>query len=487
MDPSTIKQKKRGGQHMKKLMIAGTGSGVGKTTVTLGIMAALKRRGLKVQGFKCGPDYIDPTYHTAVTGRLSRNLDGWMAGKDAVQEIFVHASSDADISIIEGVMGFYDGRDPLSNEGSSAEVSLLLDCPVLLVINCRSMARSAAAIVKGFQLLEPGVNIAAVFANHVGSKGHYQLVKKAVEKECGVPVVGYMTREEEVCIPERHLGLIPSVERGELAPLFGKLADCMELGLDMDRLLSLSESAPVNTDRNDRIHLYAPKPQVGEGLVIAVAKDAAFHFYYPENLELLEAYGAKCVYFSPLNNEPVPAEASGLILGGGYPEEFAITLAGNVVTMRSIRKGILSGMPTIAECGGYMYLAKEIVNTQGDSYPMVGLLPAKVIMQNRLATLGYREISGWGQHELLPEGETAKGHEFHYSTLHVEEGAEWTPNVKVKGKGGEFSPEGVRLQSLFAGYTHMHFASNEEIVPRWLGLCRRFEKNRERVENRSKA
>lgn len=467
---------------MKKLMIAGTGSGVGKTTVTLGVMAALKRRGLTVQGFKCGPDYIDPTYHTAVTGRLSRNLDGWMVGQDTVKDIFVHASSDADISIIEGVMGFYDGRDPLSNEGSSAEISLLLDCPVLLVINCRSMARSAAAIVKGYQLLEPRVNIAAVFANHVGSKGHYQLVKQAIEKECGIPVIGYMTREEAVSIPERHLGLVPSIERGELDSLFATLADCVELGLNMDQLLSLSESPSVKIGQDGGTHLYGPKPQEGEGLIIAVAKDAAFHFYYPENLELLEAYGAACVYFSPLQNEPVPPEASGLLLGGGYPEEFASILANNAVTKESIRKKILAGMPTIAECGGYMYLAQEIVNTQGKAYPMIGLLPAKVTMQQRLAALGYREISGWGKHELLPEGETAKGHEFHYSTLHVEEGVEWVPNVKVKGRGGKSSLEGVRLASLFGGYTHMHFASNEKIVPRWLGLCRRFEEQRKNMK-----
>ncbi|UUZ92930.1 cobyrinate a,c-diamide synthase [Paenibacillus sp. P25] len=207
----------------KRLVIAGTGGGSGKTTVTIGLMAALKRRGLAVQGFKCGPDYIDPTYHTAVTGRASRNLDSWMLPRETVKEIFLRASAGADISVIEGVMGFYDGRDPKSNTGSTADISLLLDCPVLLVVDGRGMARSAAAIVKGFQALEQRVRIAAVFANNVGSEGHYRIIREAVEQECGVPVIGYLTRDQRLAMPERHLGLVPSVERGSWTGCSGRL------------------------------------------------------------------------------------------------------------------------------------------------------------------------------------------------------------------------------------------------------------------------
>ncbi|SDB99782.1 cobyrinic acid a,c-diamide synthase [Paenibacillus sp. UNCCL117] len=231
---------KRQAAKRRKLVIAGTGSGVGKTTVTLGIMAALRRRGLIVQGFKCGPDYIDPTYHKAVTSRPSRNLDSWMMGPEAVREIFDRASGDADISIIEGVMGFYDGKDPKSNTGSTAEISILLATPVLLVVNCQSMARSAAAIVKGFQLLDPRVKIAAVFANNVGSLNHYRIVKEAIEKECRVPVIGYMLRSEELSMPERHLGLVPSIERGDLDGFYAALADRIESGVDLSRLLELT-------------------------------------------------------------------------------------------------------------------------------------------------------------------------------------------------------------------------------------------------------
>ncbi len=225
------------------LVIAGTGSGAGKTTVTLGIMAALRGKGLKVQGFKCGPDYIDPTYHKAVTGRPSRNLDSWMFGAEAVRELYERASADADLAVIEGVMGFYDGKDPKSNVGSTAEISLLLGSPVLLVVNCQSMARSAAAIVKGFQLLDPRVRIAAVFANKVGSAGHYRIVKEAIEQECGVPVIGYLLREEALSVPERHLGLVPSIERGELGGFFDALAERLQQTTDMDKLLELSELA----------------------------------------------------------------------------------------------------------------------------------------------------------------------------------------------------------------------------------------------------
>lgn len=457
----------------KRLIVAGTGSGAGKTTVTLGIMAALKAKGYAVQGFKCGPDYIDPTYHTAVTGRPSRNLDGWMLGADAVRELFVRGSAGADISVIEGAMGMYDGKHPLSDEGSSAHISQLIDAPILLVVNVESMARSAAAIVKGFQSLSPGVRLAGVIANKVGSEGHYRIVQEAIEHECGIPVVGYLKRENRIEVPERHLGLVPSVERGELDPLFAELGRLATAYFDLDRLLEIADCEPIGCE--PKLFARQERPR---GIRIAVAKDPAFHFYYPENLELLEARGAELVYFSPLAGDPVPENADGLYIGGGFPEEFAERLAALDGVKASVRGRIESGMPTLAECGGFMYLTEAIRDTQGRVYPMVGIVKGTVAMQTKLAALGYREVEGTERNFLLGNGETARGHEFHYSVFQPEGGNEPLPHAyTTKGRQGT-KPDGYANGSLVAGYTHIHFASNPGIADRWLQACEHYAKRK---------
>ncbi|GIO12532.1 cobyrinate a,c-diamide synthase [Cohnella xylanilytica] len=460
-------------------VVAGTGSGVGKTTVAIGLMAALRRRGLAVQGFKCGPDYIDPTYHASVTGRVSRNLDSWMFGEDGVREIFARGGRGADISVIEGVMGLYDGRDSRSDEGSSADIARIVDAPILLVVNCQSMARSAAAVVKGFQCFaEEGRRIAGVVANKVGSEGHYKLVKEAIERECGVPVLGWMARETDVEMPERHLGLVPSIERGELAPMFARLAEKVEANFELGRLLELGERPPMAAEPK----LFAARPESGsaDGSVIAVAKDAAFHFYYPENLELLELYGARCVFFSPLAGETVPPEADGLYIGGGFPEEFAERLAAHAEVAASIRDRVRSGMPTLAECGGYMYLTESLETTDGARYPMVGLVPGCVRMRPKLAALGYREAAGTPGNFLLGPGETARGHEFHYSVYEAPEGEEPPYAYETKGLRGT-KREGFVRDRLVAGYTHLHFASNPEVAGRFAEACRQYKSRRGRI------
>ncbi len=447
----------------RRLVIAGTGSGVGKTTFTIGIMAALQQKGYTVQGFKCGPDYIDPSYHTAVTGRVSRNLDSWMFEHDTVREMVARASKGADISIIEGVMGFYDGKSPLENTGSTAEISMITESPVLLIVNCASMARSTAAIVKGFQTLASGPNIVGVIANQVGSVGHFEMVKAAIEQECNVPVVGYMKKEQDIGIPSRHLGLIPAIERGELNPFFEKLANLISETIDVDRLYELAETTEIVEKPTGLF-----EQREDQGVCIAVAKDAAFNFYYQENLELLEAYGAKLTYFSPLKNEEVPAEADGLYLGGGFPEEFAAELARHERAKTSIQAAVTSGLPTLAECGGFMYLTDSIVNTEDEEYPMVGLIPGKVRMQKKLAALGYREIFGSEGNFLIDPNQQAKGHEFHYSTYERAEGLSYA--YETKGRFGK-KQEGYLKENLVAGYTHFHFASNPKLVERWIQAC----------------
>ncbi|WP_458414079.1 cobyrinate a,c-diamide synthase [Schinkia sp. CFF1] len=451
-----------------RLVIGGTGSGVGKTTLTIGLMSAFKKRGLTVQGFKCGPDYIDPTYHTAVTGRISRNLDSWMLEHETVKEIFARVS-DADISIIEGVMGFYDGKDPRSNGGSTAEISMILDSPVLLVVNCASMARSAAAIVKGFQALEPKVKIAAVIANRVGSEGHFKIVKTAIEQECKIPVVGYLLKDHDIEIPERHLGLIPSIERGELDSFFEKLGALIEQTIDLDQLFEIAKASIHEAPTSS---LFSSVEKLGVRL--AVARDAAFNFYYKENLELLEAKGAELVYFSPLKGESLPDNVHGLYLGGGFPEEFADKLATAEHVKNSIKAAIENGLPTLAECGGFMYLTEAIETTSGHIFPMVGLIPGRVIMQKRLAALGYREISGVENNFLLPAGLEAKGHEFHYSTYETNETVNYA--YKTKGLRG-IKHEGYMCNNVIAGYTHFHFASCPKMVENWLIKCMEWKQN----------
>lgn len=454
-----------------RLVIGGTNSGVGKTTFTLGLMAAFRRRGLTVQGFKVGPDYIDPTYHTAVTGRPSRNLDTWMATPDVMREVFLRGSEGADLSIIEGVMGFYDGKDPRSDQGSTAEVAMLLGAPSLLILNIEAMARSAAALVKGFSTLTDGVPIAGVIANQAGSQGHIDLVKAAVEQECGLPVLGGFMRHEGIEIPERHLGLIPAVERGELSPLFERLADEVERAIDLDQVLAIARAAVPLEMPEQRIFANGAMPPSTPRVKIAVARDAAFNFYYQENLELLEQMGADLHFFSPLAGELCPQEATGLYIGGGFPEEFARELSARQEVRADLVVRIGAGMPTFAECGGYMYLGRTITDRAGETHEMLGLIPVDVQMQARLAALGYREVTGLAGNFLFSEAETVRGHEFHYSTT-----VDVVPFPHAYLSQSLFGQkeEGYCQGSIVAGYTHLYFPSNREVPRRFVEAARHF-------------
>ncbi|PID15982.1 cobyrinic acid a,c-diamide synthase [Sporosarcina sp. P34] len=447
---------------MNRFVLAGTGSGVGKTTFTIGIMRALMNRDLTVQGFKCGPDYIDPTFHTAVTKRPSRNIDSFMMTHDIIRAIVARASRDTDVSIIEGVMGFYDGKSPLSNEGSTAHISEITNSPVILIVNAASMARSVAAIVKGFQTLDEKTRIVGVIANQLGSKNHFSIVKTAIEKECGIPVIGYLLKDAVPAMPSRHLGLVPAIERGDLDSYFDSLATAIEETVNIDQLLDITRAQQLEVSSS----IFDAQPERHE-VHIAVARDAAFNFYYEENLELLRAHGATLHFFSPLQNEEVPNEAQGLYIGGGFPEEFAEQLAINEKTKNSIRNAVSRGLPTLAECGGFMYLTEEIINRQERLFPMLGIIPGRVLMQDKRAALGYREITGI-EGNFLINGETqAKGHEFHYSKY---EGEHNSPAYFSKSRF-RVQQEGYLHKNLVAGFTQFHFASNPQLVENWLKAC----------------
>jgi len=312
-------------------------------------------------------------------------------------------------------------------------------------------------------MLSDQPNIVGVIANQVGSVGHYEIAKAAIEQECGIPVIGYLKREEGIDIPSRHLGLVPAIERGELDTFFDKLGSLMAETIDLDQLLELTK-APVLQESGQ---LFAEQPS--QNICIAVAKDAAFNFYYEENLNLLRAKGAELQFFSPLANEPVPADADGLYIGGGFPEEFADILAKNSNAKQSIREAVAKGLPTLAECGGFMYLTEAITNSNGDRYDMVGVIPGEVAMQTKLAALGYREIFGTQHNFLIGTDEEAKGHEFHYSKY---SGSHNTPAYETKGRFGN-KQEGYQAGNLVAGYTHFHFVSNPKLVDNWLTACKK--------------
>jgi cobyrinic acid a,c-diamide synthase len=449
-----------------RLVIAGTSSGVGKTTVALAILAALRQRGRRAQAFKAGPDFIDPSHHSAATGRPSRNLDGWMLGADRNREIFLRAAADADISIIEGMMGLFDGSSPVNEIGSTAEIAKQLDAPVLLVIDGSAMARSAAAMVSGYAQFDPALRVAGVLFNRVSSEGHYMLLKAAVEQETDVVAVGYLRPDQSVTIADRHLGLVMAMEKGG-GELYDRLAKAAAETIDLDRIESLASLSGV---------LAASPQSVKENrqhtVRIGVAKDRAFCFYYPENLELLEAEGAELVPFSPLTDRTIPDHVAMLYLGGGYPELHGEALAGNITMRTSIREFAGRGGTIYAECGGMMYLTQAIRDFSGSSHEMVGLFPAEAVMRKPGLMLGYRTVTLARPCILGAAGLTARGHEFHYSIL-VPNGplthACGLTDVRGESKG----PDGLSIGNVVALYTHLHFASQPKIATALVNSARR--------------
>lgn len=450
----------------RRLVIAGTGSGVGKTSMTIGLMAAFMQKGFIVQGFKCGPDTIDPTYHTAVTKRISRNLDSWILTEEQLRTVFAKGSEGADISIIEGVMGFYDGKDPLSNKGSTAEISQLTESPVLLVVNCASMARSAAAVVRGFQQFTEANNIVAVLANQVGSESHFQIVKTAIEQECQIPVIGYMKREQGIEMPERELGLVPAIERGELDSFFEQLGQLILKTVDVDRLFTLAETTPFEHPHKP---LFTPT-SVTKPIRIAIAKDAAFNAYYEENLEALRVKGAELIPFSPLLDDCLPQQVDGLYMCSHLPEEFMEPLASNDSLKQSIKNAIQKGLPTIAEGGAFLYLTEAVETNQG-MCKMVGVIPCRGKLHPKLQAIGYREVQGSGENKFLKEQEQAKGHEYHYFSYQAPENFPYA--YKTSGMFGT-KQEGFATGNILAGLTRLHFTSCEGMVDRWLQQCQQF-------------
>jgi cobyrinic acid a,c-diamide synthase len=448
------------------LVIAGTQSGVGKTTVTLGLLAALRRRGLVVQPFKVGPDFIDPGHHTRAAGRISRNLDGWMLSREANEDLFRRQVRQVDITVVEGVMGLFDGYDGASEAGSTAQMAKWLGLPVLLVVDARSMARSAAALVHGFAGFDPDLTLAGVIFNRVGSPTHLEYLQQALAALKGVRCFGGLPRDQELAIPERHLGLVTTEDHNLAEAYLNHLADWLETHLDLDGLLQALPPLPLPEDL--AIETVSPTVRLG------VARDRAFCFYYQENLELLADSGAELVFFSPLEDRELPENLHGVYLGGGYPELYAAPLAENYGLKQALKNLAAAGLPIYAECGGLMYLSREIQDLEGRAHAMAEVFPFLVRMLPRLKTLGYREVTLEADGLLGPAGTRARGHEFHYSEIVGEPNGVPCLYRLTPRRGGAGVAEGYCEQQVLASYVHLHFGSNPEVARHLVASCRRY-------------
>ncbi len=428
---------------LPRLVVAGTRSGVGKTTVATGLMAALTARGLTVSNHKVGPDFIDAGYHAVATGRPPRNLDAFMHGPDRIPGLLAHAAAGADVAIVEGVMGMYDGRGA-GDEASTAHIARLLRAPVVLVVDAAAASRSVAAEIHGFATFDPTVRIGGVILNGLGSEAHEQLVRDALAP-LEIPVIGALHRHDDLAAPSRHLGLVPAAERSEAADrTVAELGRAVEAAVDLDAVVRLAQAAPALADDP-----WSPDVAVGTPVAgtprIAVAGGRAFTFVYQEHRELLTAAGAEVVTFDPLIDETLPPDTDGVYLGGGFPETHASELAANVRLATELRALAAAGGPIVAECGGLLYLCREL-----DGQAMVGLLDATATFTDGL-TLGYREARSLTAGALGPAGTVLRGHEFHRTTVTPRAGER--PAWELEGRAHR-TAEGFVAGSVHASYLH---------------------------------
>ncbi|MGI6091398.1 MAG: cobyrinate a,c-diamide synthase [Veillonellaceae bacterium] len=452
---------------LPRIVIAGTSSGVGKTTIVTGLLGALKQSGRNVQSYKVGPDYIDPGYHFLASGKPSHNLDTWLIPEEKLTAIFTQTAKNSDLALIEGVMGLYDGgRKGIS---STASIAKLLKAPVVLVIDAKSMGESAAAIALGYKMYDSNINLAGVILNRLGSLAHRDMICQAMDK-LGIEVLGCIFRNDALSMPERHLGLTPITENcatntvNAMTEQIGaqvNLARIVEISENTDPIVYSSKSRPVTIAKTVRI---------------GVAQDEAFSFYYPESLETLESLGAELVPFSPLNDTVLP-NVDGLILGGGFPEMFVKQLTQNNQMRSAILEASKCDMPIYAECGGLMYLTRQVIDFDGNVYDMVGAIPAICTMESKLQTVGYIEASPLKTNVLANPGNVLRGHEFHFSRMIPDcpDSFPWAFEIK-KMRTGAIYNAGYSDNNLLASYLHIHFAGNLDAAAQFIRQCQQYRK-----------
>ena len=434
-----------------RLVISGIGSGAGKTTVATGLMRAFRTKGVRVASAKVGPDFIDPGYHAVATGRAGRSLDAWLSGEELLAPLACAAGADADLLVVEGVMGLFDGSGQPGVDGSTADVARRISAPVVLVVDVWAMSGSVAALVHGFKSYDPDLILGGVILNRVAGEGHATLCREALEP-VGVPVLGVIPNDEGVHWRDRHLGLVPVAEHpDEVGTAVDRIGGLIAAHCDMDALMALARNAPRTS--------VAPLPTArATGQIrLAVASGPAFNFVYPESLDLLAQAGAELLPFDPLTDSDLPAGAQALYAGGGFPEVFAAELSANQPLIHSVRKALQSGLVTWAECGGLMWLARSL-----DGHPMVGAVPAAARMTPRL-TIGYRQAVTRVDSPLGAAGTELRGHEFHHSELDPPGDAVELRSRFGGGCGGYAGP------TLFASYLHQHLAAAPEVAERFVG------------------
>jgi cobyrinic acid a,c-diamide synthase len=433
-----------------RAVIAGTGSAVGKTTISTGIMRALSNE-FNVQPFKAGPDYIDPTYHGLATGNFSRNLDSFFMSDGQIRQGYENAmkSSRADFGIVEGVRGLYEGISALDEVGSTASIAKALDAPVILILNSRSLVKSAAAIVIGFKTLDPSIKVEGVILNYVKNRKHYLKAKEAVEKLANTPVIGGIPRSEAIRVEERHLGLVPAVERDNILQSIEKWGSVMAENVDLDAFIAIMKKSKKLPKGREPLWFEGNKNKVK----IGVAIDEVFTFYYKENLEALEANNAKIIPFSPLNDDELP-DVDGIYIGGGYPEIFAEGLESNESMRKSIYKYYNEDNPIYAECGGLMYLSKSI-NTKN----MCNVFKYPSKMTKNVQALSYVISEAQKDNIILKKGDRFKGHEFHYSKVDIGNSKPEFAFKIIRGTGISGSKDGLMAKNTVASYVHTHVAA----------------------------
>lgn len=447
-------------RNIPRLVIAGTQSGVGKTTLTAGLIRILRDRGLVVQPFKVGPDYIDPSFHSQAAGRQAHNLDSWLVGAEQIPELFAAACEGADIAIIEGVMGLFDGGK--GGRSSTAEIAQILKAPVLLVHNCQSAGESAAVSVLGFYHYQLDFAPAGVILNRLGSATHGEMIRSPLE-ERGVRVLAEVPRKPQLGLEERHLGLVPAAEENP-EPIIEEAAKVVEEHFQLDEILNIANQA-------EELPYYSRVSfeKKFEGLKIGIAKDEAFSFEYPASFEVLEKLGAQLIYFSPIHDRVLP-KVDGLIFGGGFPELFLPELASNLGLIEEIRDFHQKKKPIWAECGGFLYLCESLTDMKGKAFSLVGLIPATTEMTSKLQAVGYVKATGLSDSLLLEKGNTVQGHHFHFSKMKALV-APFPWAFSLRGRKGEIQ-DGYHQEYLTASYLHIHLLGNPKIGERFLQICK---------------
>ncbi|MFQ5815841.1 MAG: cobyrinate a,c-diamide synthase [Candidatus Hydrothermarchaeaceae archaeon] len=462
--------------NIPRLVLGGTNSRAGKTVISIGLMKALRERGLVVQPYKVGPDFIDPSYHDFVTGRRSRNLDGFMMKDEDVLECFARNAAGADIAVVEGAMGLFDSHDAIDERGSTAHVAKVIGSPLVVIANVERISRSAAALVTGYKVFDAELDVCGVILNRLGTERHIQKARTAVEQLAGMRVFGALSRDPRVEIPERHLGLVPAYEREKIQELFDYLGSFVEEHIDVDGLIEAASEAG-ELGEIEVNPLFRGRGE-GDEVSIGVVRDRVFTFYYQDNIEALERQGARIVYIDSMSDKKLP-EVDALYIGGGFPEVFAGELEENRGLREDIRVFCEEGGPVYAECGGLMYLGKSIV-MDGDGYEMVGFLPIKTHMRNRFQALGYTVAEVMEDNLVSKRGDELVGHEFHHSEIEVLGELKYAYKV-LRGRGIEGGRDGIVKGGTLATYSHLHVLSYPPMVEHLLDNAKRFNKRKSNV------